>query len=145
MQTQRATYNVVPIQIVHDVDEDDHGQQPQVDLADESPLRALSLLRGEAGDVGRGLLLQVGTVRVGDAIVHAGDMASEALVIRIRGDANLRVVGGGDLVCGHGCVDTNSRTREIKRILENVSRKRGTGGTEEERENRASRGRREPF
>lgn len=68
------THDVVPVQVVHNVHEDNHGQEAEIDLADESLFRLLTFLRGQAGDVDRGLLPWIGFVRIGNDldIVHMG-------------------------------------------------------------------------
>ena len=47
------THDVVPIQIVHNIHEDKHREEAQVDLAQKSLLGLLALLGGQSSNVGR--------------------------------------------------------------------------------------------
>lgn len=77
---KHSTYDVIPVQIVKDVHDDDHGQKTQVNLADQGLLGSLALLGGETGHIGRGLFLGVGFIGIGDSIGHDLDVVDMALV-----------------------------------------------------------------
>lgn len=50
-----ATHNIVPVEVVHNIHDDEHGEETNINLADECLLSVLPFFGGQTGNIGRRL------------------------------------------------------------------------------------------